>query len=369
MNNVVCEFDGGQGGILFLYEDKVIVRHKGILKKYISNLEGDKAIPLSNISTVDFNKCGLFSVGYIHIFPHGVVKSKKYVSTEDDENKIFFTVDKNEKAEEIVNLINKALQNIKSSSNAEKQVTPVNQEPQLSKENEKSQKSGSTVKNIITKVSDFVKDIDSVDVSHVIEKTNKAINKYMNNKTQKTFDVPSDTQILAIAEDQYEWGDEFGILDKNMNVKYVVIGNFSLTREFYIYDNKGKKVGRVTRKMLAFRSPLSIDSSPVNVEIELKDKVLGMVKSMGSASKRKYKVQFKGWLIEGNFLGHKYKILEKKKLIASVDNSLFNWMGYIATFKNPEDEIYVLLLMTALQCLTGKSRGDKFKHVARNKFL
>lgn len=93
----------GTNGQLELYEDKVILRRKGFMAKiYQGFTAGDKTIPISHITGIDFKGAG-FTVGYIQFTMGGSNEGTRGVSQAlRDENTITFTLKEEDDAEEIL---------------------------------------------------------------------------------------------------------------------------------------------------------------------------------------------------------------------------------------------------------------------------
>ena len=118
MDDAIYEFDGGVGDILFVYEDRIVIRHKGVLNFFAMGMKGDKTVYLSDITSVQLKKVGMLTAGYLQFsLPGGNENNKGVFGATQDENSITFGADKNDKAEEIANYLNEALRRIKTLSN------------------------------------------------------------------------------------------------------------------------------------------------------------------------------------------------------------------------------------------------------------
>lgn len=103
-------FDGGVGDILEVYEDKVIIKHKGILNFFAMGIKGDKTIYYANLSSVEFKRAGLVSGRIQFSLLGGRESIGGALSASSDENTITFAKSTlNEEAEQIAEFINKKI--------------------------------------------------------------------------------------------------------------------------------------------------------------------------------------------------------------------------------------------------------------------
>jgi hypothetical protein len=93
----------GTDGQLELYEDKIIIKRKGMLSKMTQGFfKGDKTIYLKQISGIQLKLSGNFVSGYIQFtIPGGNENTKGIWSATKDENTVFFTKKNNELAQKI----------------------------------------------------------------------------------------------------------------------------------------------------------------------------------------------------------------------------------------------------------------------------
>ena len=116
IEGLIYEFDGGVGDILFVFEDRVTIRHKGVLNFFAMGMKGDKTIYLSDITSVQLKEAG-FTAGYIQFsLPGGNQGAGGVFDAAQDEDTITFGADKNDSAKEIANYLNEALRKIKTAS-------------------------------------------------------------------------------------------------------------------------------------------------------------------------------------------------------------------------------------------------------------
>ncbi len=93
MPGSVYALDGGVGDRLHVFEDKVILQHKGVLNFFAMGVKGDKTLYYSDITSVQFKKPGV-AAGYIQFaIPGGVEATGGVFNATTDENTVTFNGD------------------------------------------------------------------------------------------------------------------------------------------------------------------------------------------------------------------------------------------------------------------------------------
>ena len=114
---LVYSFDGGSGDILEVYENYIIIKHKGLLNALSMGLKGDKTIYYSDISAIEFKEPGMFTSGMIQFSILGGNENiGGYLSAHTDENTIIFT-NNVPYAKQIRDYINNRIKEIKTNKN------------------------------------------------------------------------------------------------------------------------------------------------------------------------------------------------------------------------------------------------------------
>jgi len=82
----------GQGGEVDVYDEKIAIRRKGVLAFLNHGMKGDKEVPISKITSIQFKQAGTFINGYIQFSLPGGNESRggAWAATKD-ENTIMFT--------------------------------------------------------------------------------------------------------------------------------------------------------------------------------------------------------------------------------------------------------------------------------------
>lgn len=96
----------GIGGEIEAYQNKIILRPKGLLGFALKGLKGDKTIYLKDISSIQFKNAGLFTNGYIQFAFHGGKEAKGGLfQATKDENTIMFNASQQSQFEEVRDFI------------------------------------------------------------------------------------------------------------------------------------------------------------------------------------------------------------------------------------------------------------------------
>ena len=119
-DGIVFVFDGGNGTLLEVYEDRVTLYHnKSLFGKFAAFVErniGEKTLYATDISSVEFKEAQKFCIGYIRFsLLHGAEQAKSVASAAEDPNSVAIgLVEKNEQAAEIKKYIDKMLANVRN---------------------------------------------------------------------------------------------------------------------------------------------------------------------------------------------------------------------------------------------------------------
>ena len=139
----------------------------------------------------------------------------------------------------------------------------------------------------------------------------------------------------------FSWFDSYDIYDETGNTVYVVKGELSWGHLLRIYDAKGNEVGMIKEKILTWFPKF---------EIYINDSYVGSINKEFSLFTPKYNIDCKGWHIEGDWFEWDYSIYDSAdRNVASVSKELWNWTDtYIIDVRKPEDVIYALMLVLAI---------------------
>lgn len=176
---------------------------------------------------------------------------------------------------------------------------------------------------------------------------------------------------LFLHQQWYTWKESYQIFDAQQQVKYIVKGELlSRKHHLHIYDASGRqRLGTIKEKLIALRSPLSMESHPMDFVIEVGGTKLGKVKSKWAFGKSKFEVTFNDWQIEGDFWGKGFKVISGNDLVMEVSRE-YAYKGdmYFMDITDPKNEFMCLLVMLALDAAS-MSKKDETKRTARKKRL
>ena len=150
---------------------------------------------------------------------------------------------------------------------------------------------------------------------------------------------------LRIRQRIFSWGDSYDVYDEYGNARYEVRSAlFSLGHQIHVYDKLADEshdeVGFIRQKLFTLMPTF---------EIAIDGRVVGTVRKKFTLLRQNYEVDFRGWDVEGNFLGWDYQVLQGSQEILSITKEIWNWSDtYTLTFRNPADEIPGLLLVLAI---------------------
>ncbi len=173
---------------------------------------------------------------------------------------------------------------------------------------------------------------------------------------------------LIVDQKPYTFKESFQIFDDKENVKYVVKGKLvSATHDLTVYDSSGKIVlGRVKEKLVSFRLPFSLESHPKDFIVEIGGNKLGKMKSRFAFGKSKFEFTFNNWILEGNILGVKYRLMDGKRKIMEVSKKIWG-VGdtYHVDITNPDKELLCILILLAIDSSHSSKAHDNKRALRR----
>ncbi len=127
VDNIIYEFDGDVGDILFVYEDRIVIRHKGITNFFLGMAES-KTIFYSDMISAQVKKSGLTAAYLKFSVPNEQSYEHARYGEAQNEKTVTFVDNMSDKAFEIERYINKR---IKETKKNEKVVYPQNTDDML----------------------------------------------------------------------------------------------------------------------------------------------------------------------------------------------------------------------------------------------
>ena len=138
-------------------------------------------------------------------------------------------------------------------------------------------------------------------------------------------------------------------MDENGNIRYTVKGEaLSFSHKLHIYDAYNREVGLIREKLWAWNATFLIDIMGKNV---------GMIKKEFTWFEPKYKVDFLNWYVEGDWTECKYNVYSRGQLIAKITEKILTFNDtYVLNVLRPEDELYALMLVLAIDVVKSTQR-------------
>lgn len=203
-----------------------------------------------------------------------------------------------------------------------------------------------------------------------LDKAIAAREKKIEEKIQSFLEANPDHCHLFASQVRNKLKETYYIYDHQKEVRYLIKGELlSLKHHLHVYDASGKtELATVTEKLIAIRSPFSVDSNPKDFVIEVGGKPVGKVKTKGSFTKQKFDITFNDWTVIGDVFGKEYKVLDKNKNIIMVASKQYAYINdtYYVDITNPKDELYCVLILLALDAST-ITKSDETKKAIKKK--
>ena len=147
---------------------------------------------------------------------------------------------------------------------------------------------------------------------------------------------------LLIRQRIFTLTDNFNVYDENGDVRYEVNAEFfSLGHKLHVYEKaSGREIGAIHEKLFTLLPTF---------EIVVNGQIVGTIRRKFTFFRENYEVDYRGWDVEGDFMGWDYRVLQGERQVLSITKELFNWSDtYVLNFTNPADEIPGLLLVIAI---------------------
>lgn len=147
---------------------------------------------------------------------------------------------------------------------------------------------------------------------------------------------------LYIQQRVFSWTDTYDVYDESGNPKYFVRAELlTIGHQIHVYEKAtGREVGSVHQQILTFLPKF---------EIVIGGQTLGLVRKQFSFLVPRYQVDYRGWDVEGDFLGWDYRVTDGNRTVMRIEKQWLSWGDtYTLSFANPADEIPGLLLVIAI---------------------
>lgn len=150
---------------------------------------------------------------------------------------------------------------------------------------------------------------------------------------------------LYIRQRIFSWTDSYDVYDETGDAKYEVKAElFALGHQIHVYDkHTGREVGSIHQKLLTLLPQF---------EIVIDGRVCGTIRKEFTLFKPRYQIDYRGWNVEGDFLGWDYQVMAGNKEVMSISKELFKWSDtYVLRYDNPANEMPGLLLVIAIDAV------------------
>lgn len=147
---------------------------------------------------------------------------------------------------------------------------------------------------------------------------------------------------LYIRQRIFSWTDSYGVYDETGEPRYEVRADLlSLTHRIRVFDKRtGQQLGAIQQKLLTLLPTF---------EIEINGRIMGTIRKKFTIFTQDYQVDYRGWEVEGNFLGWEYRVLDGNVEVMSISKDVFRWSDcYELQYANPANEMPGLLLVLAI---------------------
>lgn len=147
---------------------------------------------------------------------------------------------------------------------------------------------------------------------------------------------------LRIRQRVFSWTDSYDVFDEDGEPRYEVRAEFlTLGHQIHVYDKRsGQEVGSIHQKLLTFLPQF---------DIVIDGQILGRVRKEFSFLLPRYRVDYRGWSVDGDFMGWDYRVNRGSQTVMTISKELFQWSDtYVLRYQNPADELPGLLLVIAI---------------------
>ena len=147
---------------------------------------------------------------------------------------------------------------------------------------------------------------------------------------------------LRIKQRVFSWSDTYDVFDESGEARYYVRAEvFSFGHQIHVYDKRsGEEVGSIHQRLFRFLPEF---------EIVVGGRSMGAIRKELSFFTPRYFVDYRGWQVQGDFLGWDYQVYQGERPVMTVSKELFHWGDtYVLRYNDIRDEIPGLLLVIAI---------------------
>lgn len=147
---------------------------------------------------------------------------------------------------------------------------------------------------------------------------------------------------LCIKQRVFTWTDSYDVYDETGRARYFVRAElFSLGHRIHVYEKEtGREVGAIHQRLFSWMPTF---------EIVIDGRIQGTVRKKFTLFSQNYQVDYRGWDVEGDFLGWDYSVVQAGRPVMTISKELFHWGDtYSLRYDNPAYEMPGLLLVIAI---------------------
>jgi len=147
---------------------------------------------------------------------------------------------------------------------------------------------------------------------------------------------------LLIRQRVFSWTDSYDVYDMAGQPRYEVRAEFfTLGHQIHVYEKStGREVGSIHQRLLTLLPKF---------DVVMGGQTVGTVCREFTLFRQNYQVDYRGWSVEGNFLGWDYQVTEGGRTVLTISKELLRFGDtYVLRFQDPRDELPGLLLVLAI---------------------
>lgn len=146
---------------------------------------------------------------------------------------------------------------------------------------------------------------------------------------------------LLFKQKFFSWFDSYDVYDEDGNTVFTVKGELAWGHLLRIYDANGNEVGYIKEKILTWLPKF---------EMYLGENHVGSIQKEFTLFKPKFRIDYNGWTVEGNWLEWEYTIQnEVDACVANVSKEIWHWTDtYVIDVLDPQDALCALMLVLAI---------------------
>jgi uncharacterized protein YxjI len=150
---------------------------------------------------------------------------------------------------------------------------------------------------------------------------------------------------LYIKQRVFAWGDTYDVYDETGEPRYYVKAEiFAFGHQIHVFDKRsGQEIGSIHQHLFSFMPTF---------DIVINGNVMGTVKREFTFFTPRYLVDYRGWDVEGDYMGWDYRVMHGNMEIMSISKELWTWGdAYTLRCTDPANEIPGLLLVLAIDAV------------------